>query len=150
MQSNNVQSEAIPARRSLPPLNGNKIAAIVVWIAGAVSTWLCARAMLADAPWWLTIAAASIAQFVLTFAERAIWRGRPTGAGLAALAIDVALNAGGLFPYALKLGETPPAQMIISVFGGSRQLAPLSAMIAAIIVGFIIAAAPEELWSRRD
>jgi hypothetical protein len=150
MQSNHVRSEALGARAPIPRLNGNKIAAIIFWIAGAVSTWLAAKAFLIDAPWWLPVASALIAQFVLTFAERAIWRGRPSGAGLAALGLDVALNAGGLFPNALKLGETPPAQMVIAVFGGSRQVTPLGAMIAAIIIGFLIAAAPEDLWSRRD
>lgn len=143
-------SLASPRRLHLPPMNGNRIAAVIVWLFGVASTWLGMRVFLDGAPVWLPWVVAFLAQFVLTFGEKAIWRGRPSVAGLMALAIDVALNAGGLFPYALKLGETPPAQMIVAVFGGDRQIAPRSAMIAAIVIGFLIAAAPEDLWSRRD
>lgn len=141
---------ASPRRLHLPPMNGNRIAAVIVWLFGVVSTWLGLSVFLDGAPAWLPWAVAVIAQFVLTFGESAIWRGRPSVAGLMALAIDVALNAGGIFPYMFKLGETPPAQMVITVFGGGRQVAPVSAMIAAIVLGFLIAALPEDLWMRRE
>lgn len=146
-----VRNEPLTStRRQLPPLNGNRIAAIIVWLFGVLSTYLGIKVFLAGAPQWLPAVVAVIAQLVLTFGERPIWRGRPSFAGLGALAIDVALNAGGIFPYMFRLGETPPAQMVITVFGGGRQVAPLSAMIAAIVLGFLIAALPEDLWMRRD
>lgn len=146
-----IKSEPLTtARRQLPPLNGNRIAAVIVWLVGVGSTYLGIKVFTAGAPWWLPASAALIAQLVLTFGERGVWRGRPSFAGLGALAIDVALNAGGIFPYMFRLGETPPAQMVITVFGGGRQVAPLSAMIAAIVLGFLIAALPEDLWMRRE
>ena len=147
-----VRSTPYTATRSqrMPPLNGNKIAAIVVWIIGVGSTWLGIKVFLDNPPWYVPFIAALIAQFVLTWGEKAIWRGRASIAGIAALVIDIGLNAGGIYPYALRLGETPTAQMIVSVFGGGRQNAPRSDMIAAVILGFIIAALPEELWMRRD
>lgn len=128
----------------------NKILGAAAWVLGAVATWQGLIAFLPGAPAWLPFVVAVATQGFLTLAQRAIWRGHPSLVGIAALLIDVALNAGGIFPYALRVGETPTARMIIAVFGGARQVAPITAMIVATVLGILIAVAPEELWSRKD
>ena len=141
---------AKPSARQRMPVSINKSIGVVAWLAGAAATWLGLATFMPGAAWWLPVIVAVRVQLFLTLAQRAIWRGHPSFVGFGALIIDVALNAGGIFPYAMRVGETPTAQMVIAVAGGSRQIAPVTAMIVAIILGLLIAAAPEELWSRRD
>ena len=128
---------------------GNRIAAGVAWLVGLTATYLGLAALLTNAPWWLPLVAALVTQAMLTWAERAIWRGRPSLVGALALLMDTLLNAGGVFPYALLLGNTPPVQMFATVMGVPSQIGPVGAMIVSMVLGFAIAAAPEEFWTRR-
>jgi arginine exporter protein ArgO len=90
-------------------------------------------------------------QALLTFMERGLWRGKHVSAvTVAALLFDVLLNAGGVYPLAMRIGATPTAGMLADAFGWERAISPIGAMILAIIGGFLIAAAPEEFWIRRD
>jgi hypothetical protein len=132
------------------PVNvGNRIAAVVAWLIGLATTYLGLAALLLNAPWWLPIAVALVAQGMLTWAERAIWRGRPSLVGALALLLDTLLNAGGVFPYALLLGDTPPVRMFATALGTPAQIGPVGAMIVSLVLGFAIAAAPEEFWARK-
>lgn len=128
---------------------GNRIAAVVAWAIGLATTYLGLAAVLVNAPWWLPLAVALVAQGMLTWAERAIWRGKPSLVGGLALLIDMFLNAGGVFPYAVRLGDTPPAVMIATAFGVPSQVGPIGATIVSLVLGFAIAAAPEEFWTRK-
>lgn len=142
--------------RSLDLVNGapvrvstvNRILAVVAWCIGAVTTYLGILGM-SGAPWLVAASFAVVAQVLLTWAERAMWHGRPTLVGALALLFDVALNAGGVYAFVRRIGETPTGLMLSDVFGGSA-IGPIPAMIVALVVGFLIAAAPEELWTRKD
>lgn len=137
------------ARGGAAPNIGNRIAAVVAWLVGLAATYLGLAVLLTNAPWYVPALAALVAQGMLTWAERAIWRGKPSLVGALALLMDTLLNAGGVFPYALLLGATPPAIMIATVLGVPSQVGPLGAMIVSLVLGFAIAAAPEEFWTRR-
>lgn len=128
---------------------GNRVAAAIAWLVGLTATYLGLSALLTNAPVWLPIVAALVAQGMLTWAERAIWHGRPSLVGGMALILDTLLNAGGVFPYALLLGNTPPVQMFAAVLNTPSQIGPVGAMIVSIVLGFAIAAAPEEFWTRK-
>lgn len=131
-------------------LPGNKVAAVVAWLIGLATTYLGLAALLGNAPWYIAAGAAVVAQGMLTWAERAIWKGRPSLVGGLALVLDTLLNAGGIFPFALRLGESPPVQMIARVLNTPSEIGPLGAMIVSLVLGFAIAAAPEEFWNRKD
>lgn len=130
------------------PLTINRVLAVVAWLVGAATTYLGIQGM-SGAPWTIALAFATVTQLLLTWAERAMWRGKPSGVAALALLMDVALNAGGVYPYVRRAGDTPVGLMLSDVFGGS-QVGPWPAIIVACVVGFLIAAAPEELWSRKD
>ena len=138
----------------VPRISATRIVSVGSWLVGAAITWLGLAVFMSTAPWWLPVLIAGGAQLFLTLAQRAIWRGHPSFVSFVALAIDVALNAGGIFPYAQQIGQTPTAQMIITVAGANaktaQQITPITAMIVAIALGLLIAAAPEELWNRKD
>lgn len=128
----------------------NRVAAGIMWLIGLAATWLLFAAFLPDAPIVVSGSAALIAQGLLTWFERPIWQGRPNMLGLAGIAIDTLLNAGGVFPYIRRIGETPPGAMLLDVFGGDTSIRPGVALILSLVLGFLIAAAPEELWRRKD
>lgn len=130
------------------PLTINRVLAVVGWLVGAAATYLGVQGM-SGAPWTIALTFAIVTQLLLTWAERAMWRGKPSGVAALALLLDVALNAGGVYPYIRRAGETPVGVMLADVFGGS-QVGPWPAIIVSVVVGFLIAAAPEELWTRRD
>lgn len=148
LQNGKVAEAEKPRPSNNRPLN--RFIAVFAWLVGAAATWLGLTSFLPGAPWWMPLVVAVATQGFLTVAQRAIWRGHPSMVSFAALLIDVALNAGGIFPYAQRVGETPTAKMIITTFGGSGQVGAITAMIVAVGLGFLIAAAPEELWNRRD
>lgn len=141
---------ATPAAPSPRPLPANRIVAVATWLVGALTTHLGLSALVPGLPWYYSAGFALVTQATLTLAERAMWRGRPTIVGAGALLIDVACNTGGIYPYARRLGETPAAVAIADVLHVARDIGPLGAIIAAGVLGFLIAAAPEDLWNRKD
>jgi hypothetical protein len=121
------------------------IIAVIIWIAGAAASYAGIMAMLKDVPVWLGVIIAVVTQLVLTFVERPALAGRANLASIGALLMDVALNAGGLFPALRNVGETPTAQMLISVFHLEPGISPIAAFLLSLIVGYIIAATPESM-----
>ncbi len=149
-------AEPAPAPTKAPALpwwvpSGNRVVAVIVWLIGVATTYLGFVTMLPDLPWTVALPFALACQGMLTWMERGIWRGRHiTVVTMAALLIDVLLNAGGLYPYMARLGATPPARMLADAFGWGTTISPIGAIVIALIGGFLIAAAPEEYWNRRD
>lgn len=136
--------------RVIRPAVGNRIAAVVAWLVGVTATTAGLWGFLPNVPWYIPVVFGFGSQAFLTWAERTIWKGRPSVIGFGALAIDVLLNAGGIYPYALRLGNTPPVQMIADVLNTDSAVGPVGAMIVAVVLGFLVAAAPEELWTRKE
>jgi hypothetical protein len=119
--------------------------AVIIWIAGAAASYAGISAMLQDIPVWLGIIVAVVTQLVLTFVERPALAGQFNVASIGALLLDVALNAGGLYPALRNVGETPTATMLMSVFNLDPGVSPIGAFLLSVIVGYIIAATPESM-----
>jgi hypothetical protein len=133
-----------PVKRQAPS-GPTIIIAVIIWIAGAAASYAGIAAMLQDIPVWLGALIAVVTQLVLTFVERPALAGRFDIASIGALLLDVALNAGGLFPALRNVGETPTAQMLMSVFRLEPGVSPIGAFLLSVIVGYIIAATPESM-----
>jgi hypothetical protein len=133
-----------PVKRQAPS-GPTIIIAVIIWIAGAAASYSGIAAMLQDIPVWLGALIAVVTQLVLTFVERPALAGRFDIASIGALLLDVALNAGGLFPALRNVGETPTAQMLMSVFRLEPGVSPIGAFLLSVIVGYIIAATPESM-----
>ena len=138
---------ATVARRARLPVN--KIAAVLTWLGGVSTTYLALHAMLPDMPLWLCAIIAAGAQAILTLGERPTLGGRPSLVGAGALAIDTVLNAGGLFGPLLRIGATPPGQMVAAVTH-QATVTPGVAAAVAVVLGLFIAALPEWFWRQPD
>lgn len=146
-----VRTTPFPTRVVVPAALGNRFVAVIIWLIGVATTYLGFTTMASGLPWQVALPFAFGSQALLTYMERGLWRGRHVSVvTIAALLFDVLLNAGGVYPLALRLGATPTAAMFADAFHWERAISPIGAMIIAIIGGFLIAAAPEEFWSRRD
>lgn len=144
-----VRSTPYPAR-AIPTSLGNRLVAVIVWLIGVATTYLGFTTMAPGLPWTVALPFAFGSQALFTYMEMGLWRGKHVSAvTIAVLLFDVLLNAGGVYPLAMRLGATPTAAMFAEAFHWERAISPIGAMIVAIIGGFLIAAAPEEFWNRK-
>jgi hypothetical protein len=132
-----------------PRLSPSQAAAVIVWLAGAASTYLFIAAALPDAPAWLAALVAGAVQIVLTVGERGITRGRLSFVSIVSIAFDTLLNAGGLYGPMQRLDSTPVGVMLADVTG-SASGGGMVTLGLCILLGALIAMAPEELWRRKD
>src|SRR5215213_279381 len=99
----NVRSQPLGGQK----MNYNRVAGGGAWLIGVFLTYLFLRTFKGDPLGWFgAVAVALIAQWLLTLAERPLWRwilrrkdGRFIAASVAVTAIDGLLNAAGLYPY---------------------------------------------------
>ena len=140
-----VRSAALPSARP-PRLTPYRAVAIGLWLAGAWTTYLLIDRMVAGQAWYTSAIEALIIQAFLTVLESPAWRGKAGPVNIAAVAIDTLANAGGIFPFTQRIGETPPAQMFIQAFHLDGTISPIVAVLLAIALGYILAAGPESIW----
>ncbi len=137
------------ARRSQGNLN--KLAAIVAWLIGCFTTALFIGKAIGGA-WLLAAALAFVAQGLLTLAERPLFRliwgrgGRFTLLAMLSIGIDALLNAAGVYPFVSKLAATDLGAMLVEVFKVQPAVDPISAFVIAVVIGIVLAGAPEGLW----
>jgi hypothetical protein len=145
-----LRSEELKDGRPLPraraPFSWYKAVAVLLWLAGAWTTYLLIDRMVATQAPWVSAIEALIVQTFLTALESPVWRGKPSAVNIAAVVIDTLANAGGIFPFTGRIGETPPAQMFIQAFGLNGTIAPIVAVALALVFGYILAAGPEAIW----
>jgi len=137
------------ARRVTPSIPGGKIAAGVAWLGAVYTTYLSVSALQPGTPLTIAIVTAFIVQFVFTVAERPIMRGRPGIFTIAVFILDALINAGGVFPTLRNIGKTPTAQMIAAA-GTPATVEVWPAILISLVVGGIIAVAPEALWRMKE
>src|SRR6266487_4654793 len=96
----NLRSEPLkdgktPTRERVQ-ISWNKAAAVVAWLIGTFTTWLFFAKAAPEIFWILTLFAAGLVQWVLTLAERPLWRFllRRTGGRFVLLALIVTLGDG--------------------------------------------------------
>jgi Na+/H+ antiporter NhaD/arsenite permease-like protein len=135
------------ATTNLPPKQrsvGNKLVAVVLWSLSSYTTYQFLVGLAGDTPQVLLITI--IAQAALTFAESPLWRGDVRSVAVIALALDTFANIGGLYFYIGNLENTASWQAFTATFGGSGQVSGFTQLFLSLVVGALLAAAPEALW----
>jgi hypothetical protein len=127
---------------SLPPMAGQRVAAIVAGLGSYATTLLFLWAV--GVPGWWGVVFAALVEFVLTMCKQI---GGPAAWG--AHGIDTFLNGGGLFPYVLQLDKTPTWQMLVAGLGLEGDVRSLPALILALAFGLVLSLAPLALWRGR-
>lgn len=143
-----------PQRRVIP---WSKIAAIIAWLCGVFTTYLFIATSAMDVPWHVSLIAAFVIQWVLTIAEKPLWKvmlrrkgGKFVILGVVVTCIDGVLNAAGIYPYVGRLAQTNVGTMLSEVLGVSQTMGTRSAFLLAFAIGLVIAALPEYLWEIGD
>jgi hypothetical protein len=126
---------------------GSKAVAVLAWAVGVWTTHLFLGVLTDSADW--TLGAALILQAILTAGESPLWRGKGQWWHVVVLAIDSVTNVGGVFVYITRLDQTDSWAAFNQGLGTSGGLNPLAALVVSLVVGVIIAAAPEFLWRQQ-
>jgi len=122
-----------------------KIAASLIWLAGAYTTMLCVAGLLPDRSPQTVWTVALLLQFVLTIAQSDFWRGNRQWMASVAVIVDTAFNAAGLWPILRNLDQTPVWSLLLAT---GLPWEASGALVFAITLGvsLFIAATPERLW----
>ena len=138
-----------PPTPSRPGPSINQPIAAILWIVACVTTWQLVAAVTPEMHPYYQIAIGIGLQAIFTALERPVLHGRPNRVSTLVLAIDTLINAGGIFPFALRMSGTPTAAMLSQTFSLSPQMSPVAAFGVSLLVGFLLAAAPEAVWRWR-
>lgn len=138
-------------------LNWSKVASIVAWIGGVFTTWLFVAASAPTLPWYVGILAAGLMQWVLTIAERPLWRvllrrrgGRFVILGIVVTFVDGVFNAAGIYPHVGRLTQTGVGKMLAEVLSVNQTMTPRDSFLLALAIGLVVAGLPEYLWEAGD
>jgi hypothetical protein len=150
VRSEPLHDDKAPARQGI---DWNKVAAIVAWAGGAFTTYLFFARAMPSVGWLVSGVLAGCTQWLLTIAERPLWRvllrrkgGRFVLLGIVVTLVDGLLNAGGLYPYMSRLEQTDVGKMVSDVLHVQQAMTPTSAFLLALAIGLVIAGLPEYLW----
>lgn len=145
-----TRAEIAPTARGNPSY---RIAAIVIWLLGVGATHqllmglgIAPRVAWTTPLFWVGVGVAFAVQLLLTVLERPVLIGNPNGISLVVLGVDTLINAGGVFPFAMRIGATPTAQAIATVAEQPSVVSPVVAFAVSVVAGFILAATPEAAW----
>lgn len=133
-----------------PSVSSNHFVAAFLWVVACVTTWQLIAAITPGMVFYYQVGIGVGLQAVFTALERPMLRGRPNKVSGAVLFFDTLINAGGVFPYALQLSNTPTVQMVSAAFKMAPQITPVAAFVLSVVLGFLLAAAPEAVWRWRD
>jgi hypothetical protein len=139
-----VQVKQAVVRRSWRPSNA-KIAGGVVWLGGVVTTAMFLSSFV-RLDGLLLLAVAAGVQATLTAIELSFWRGDRNGITVGVMVFDSAINAAGLWPMVRNIDQSNLWWFLVDVTGLAPTMSPAIAGILALIVGFVLAAAPELIW----
>ena len=125
---------------------GNKLIALILWGLSCYTTYQFFVSLAGEGP--VVLAIAIIAQAALTFAESPVWRGDISAVGIVTLILDTFTNIGGLFYYIGNLGKSASWQAFAGTFGASTDISGPTQLFLSVVIGVILAAAPEALWKQ--
>lgn len=91
---------------------------------------------------------AALIQAVMTWGESPIWKAQGTWWNYGVLVIDVVTNVGGLFFFITRLDQTDSWRAFNQGLGTTGSLNSLAALFVSLVLGVMIAAAPEYLWRK--
>lgn len=124
----------------------NRGAAVILWIVGAWATTVFMKELGLERPWDIICGVG--AQYLLTVLERPLWRfGQKSPLAIVAIVVDVIFNAGGLWSYLSKLGQTQTWQMLAEVSGSDPEPIALVRFVIAVGLGLVTAAGSDVLWN---
>ena len=144
---------ARPARRlrryvweSLIPLprTSGQLTAYALWFIAAFTTGRLFSELGAILP--VAVALGLMIQGIATKLESPWWSGRKNALSAGVVVLDTLVNAGGLWQWIKQLGATSLWQMLVDVSGLQGGMKAMPAFILALILGYILAAAPEKVW----
>ncbi len=145
-----VREQPLPQRRTIA---WNKVAAFLAWFGGVFTTWLFFQAAIAELPWFIALTAAGLIQWMLTLAEKPLWRyllkrggGKLSGVALIVTLLDASLNAAGIYPFTSRLAQTGVGQMFAEVFNVQAAVSAQPSFLLAFLIGLLLASLPEALW----
>ncbi len=147
----NVRSAPMPSastRRPAPPVY--KAVAIITWALACVTTWQLVAAVTPGMDGRYQVGIGVLLQVIFTALESPMINGQPNKVSGVVLAVDTLINAGGVYPFAMRAAATPTIQMISSAFNLAPAISPVAAFLLAALCGFLLAAAPEAVWRWRD
>lgn len=138
---------AVHTQRAADEFPFNKLIALVVWLLGVGTTYMAINVLLGpDTPWYISVLTATVVQLVLTAVEYRFFQGERNEVGVIALCFDVAFNAGGLYDPMTRIGATPVGKALSDAFGVEPTVGKISALILAVVLGYLLARAPEYIW----
>jgi hypothetical protein len=142
-----------PAERARSQVAWHRVAAVVAWLLGTFTTYLFFARAMPGASWLVSALLAGGVQWLLTIAERPLWRflmrrngGRLAVVGLVVTFVDGLLNAGGLYPYMGRLAQTDVGRMLAEVMNVQAAMTPSAAFLLALTIGLLLASLSEYLW----
>ncbi len=134
-------------------ISWNKIAAIVAWFGGVLTTYLFFHSAMPELPLFVAALGATVIQGLLTLAERPLWRwilkrsgGRFAGVAVIVTLIDALFNAAGIYPFTSRLAQTQLGTMLAEVFGVQAAMTAQPSFLIAFLLGLLVASLPEALW----
>ena len=131
------------AVREIP---GRKVAAVVVWLLGCFMTAVVITE-LTEVQGFGAFAAGAALQLVLTFTQSRVWSGRGDIIAYAALAVDAAINFGGVMSVIVNIDRVGSVQALTATMVGYSGAWPMWAKgLLALIIAALIAGLPEKLW----
>lgn len=119
--------------------------AVILWVASCAASVVFVQSL--GVSLWLALGTATLGQWMLTRLESPIWHRRINVVSLLILLFDVLINAGGLFYLVRRLDQTQLWTALTSTGAVSASMSAGVAYAVAFVLGLLLAAAPEIVWS---
>jgi hypothetical protein len=133
----------------LTHLSHNKAIAIVIWLIGA---WLTAQTLgQLQIAMPINIILGFAIQWALTRAESPIWKGKAYHwLSIAALVVDVAINAAGAWPYVKELYRTDFWRMMQDIMKTDTDPTIATLVVIVVVIGVFTAYGAEFFWNEGE
>jgi hypothetical protein len=128
-------------------INGHKIAAILAQLGSFATTYAFIYALGLTGYTGFFFAVGT--EFLLAAGKALVFNSRKASAdalGWIAIIVDMFLNAGGIWPYAQHLDNTPVWVMLTQSMGLEGELRKLPALIITLALGYALSIAPHRFW----
>jgi hypothetical protein len=127
-------------------LNGYKVAAAAAQVGSFATTWMFISAL--GVTGLAGFGVALVTEFILLASKTVVLSGesRSDAIGWIAIISDAVLNAGGLWPFILRVDQTPSWKMLVDALTLEGDMRKVPALVITLVIGFVLAVAPHRLW----
>ncbi len=139
-----------------PVINSYKLGAVLAQLGSFVTTYAFFVAVLTDAPYHMVLLIAIGTEALLGLGKSLLFNTarQDDAVGWSAIIFDTLLNAGGIWPYSMRIAATPTAVMLSQAFNLQGEMTNLPALVLSLVFGYLLAVLPWRLWRagsrRRD